>query len=275
MTHNLKRAVLLLTLVTTSISLHSCKDDAVGTHNDDLYLVTSDNVVDYYYKPKKAFAYTWHTRITGNWFYNDKAGIKDANFDAIFDSKQEYAERYYFLDEQGVNKYLQTHYTNDGERMIDNSDIISPYKEYSQYYKDNGHITIHESFALNNGIQACIMPVIAIDVVCDKDFDADHPAGSKLNDIIKYDQDYDTYTFLHSPEYKDLGENWIPKFEPRQLTDLPENPIYMMNRGYELIFDHTPTTTGTYEFTVKFTFGPDPLTGETVDIAPAKVSIEF
>ena len=48
-----------------------------------------------------------------------------------------------------------------------------------------------------------------------------------------------------------------------------------MESNFEILFDHEPTTPGTYEFTVKFTFGPDPLTGETVDIAPAKVSIEF
>ena len=280
MTNRFNRAVLMLTIVFSTSIITSCKDDEIGNHYDDLYVGTTDNVVDYYFKPKKAFAYSWHKRITGNWFYNDKAGIEGLELNEIYDSKQEYADQYYFLDDKGLSKYLEQHdNTNYGEIMIESNDIISPYKEYAQYYEDYGHATNHDQTDFVSGIQACVMPVTAIDIVCNKDFDAEHPAGSKLNDIIKYDQDYDTYTFLQSPENK--GKNtyyryhYIPDFEPRQLTEIPRNPIYMMNRAYELFFDHEPTSPGTYEFTVKFTFGADPLTGETVDIAPAKVSIDF
>lgn len=162
---------------------------------------------------------------------------------------------------------------------MEDNDIMNPYKDYSLLFEDYGHITDHDYMAINSGIQACVLSVTAIDVICNKDFDQSHPAGSNLNDILKYNQDFDTYTFLHSPENKgkDIhsGLNWITKFEPRKLSDIPNNPIYMMNRAYEISFDHEPTTPGTYEFTVKFTFGADPLTGETVDIAPATVSIDF
>ena len=278
MTHNLKRAVLLLTLVTTSISLHSCKDES-GNDRDDLSLVMSHNMVDKYFKPKKAFVYPWNQTIRGNWFFNEKAA-DNVDFDFKVDTNQEFAEHYYFLDNEGIKKYSNAQHNSDSEIMLDSKDIISPYKEYSDYFKDNNHITGHEKGFYNpSSIQACVVPVTAIDVTCDKDFDANHPAGTPLNDIIKYEQDYDTYAYLNTPEKNGQklywGLNLVNTFEARSLADLPNNPVYMMDSGYQLTFDHEPAAPGTYEFTVKFTFGPDPLSGETVDIAPAKVSIEF
>lgn len=279
MIHILNRAVLLLTILLTSSFMVSCEDDSKGWHHDDLYLVTSNQIVDYYFKPKKLFTYSWKTRISGNWFFNNNAGNNEVTLNEQFDKNQEYAEHYYFLNEDDLQKYKKSGESIDGEILLEDNDIMNPYKDYSLLFEDYGHITDHDYMAINSGIQACVLSVTAIDVICNKDFDQSHPAGSNLNDILKYNQDFDTYTFLHSPENKgkDIhsGLNWITKFEPRKLSDIPNNPIYMMNRAYEISFDHEPTTPGTYEFTVKFTFGADPLTGETVDIAPATVSIDF
>lgn len=164
--------------------------------------------------------------------------------------------------------------------MLDPNDIISPYKEYANYYGDTCHLTHPEHVIIPNWVEnACILPLIAIDVVCDKNFDDNHPTGSSLNDILYYSQSFNTYDYLKNKEFQGEKGGWargsVKRFEPCLLSQLPDNPVYMMESQYRLTFDHTPTAPGTYEFTVKFTFGPDPLSGETVDIAPTKVSIEF
>ena len=121
--------------------------------------------------------------------------------------------------------------------------------------------------------------MLAIDVVTNKDFDEGHLAGSKLNDILFYDQSLDRYSYLQDKEYQKeklySGIGSCKDFEPRRLGLIPENPVYLMESNFVIRFDHAPTTPGTYEFTIKFTFGPDPLSGETVDIEPVTVSMEF
>ena len=307
MTHNFNRAVLLLATLTASVLLNACKDDNdinKNDHNknktekvgDNLYMVTTYNVVHEYFKPKKAAVYTKDKDIWGNWYANEKISSKDTLFFyETFDSEYDYAEHFFFLDEDGIQKYVKAgRFKTDpsdidynilsektkNEVMINPKDIISPYKEYAAYYGDTTHLTYH-----NSGIGAtpwnfaCVLPVTAIDVVCNKDFDADHPAGSKLNDILYYNQWLQTYEYLKDKNYQGepiiTGKGSMKMFEPRKLSEFNSKPLYLMESEYQLTFDHSPSAPGTYEFTVKFTFGEDPLTGETVDIAPAKVSIDF
>ena len=304
MTNKFNRAVLLLAALSASVLFNACKDDEcekAKTVSDDNYLVSSFNIMGNYFKPKMATIYTKNKTILGDWYANDKIALKDkvdldlAGGKSVYaDYNQEYAEHYPFLSENGIKKYLNIlettpdtiEWVNDvvgGSAkmvMLDQNDILSPYKEYAEYYGDTCHLTNHESFTLptwtNN---ACVLPLIAIDVVCDKNFDENHPAGSSLNDILFYDQTLNTYDYLKNKEYQGEVLRWgrgsAQNFEPRILSQIPDNPVYLMESAFEILFDHEPTAPGTYEFTVKFTFGEDPLTGETVDIAPAKVSIEF
>ena len=310
MTNRFNRAVLLLATVSTSVLLNSCKDDNDINKDDNnkskneqagynLYMVTSYNVVHEYFKPKKAAVYTKDKDIQGNWYANEKISSKDTLFYyETVDKDHIYAEHFFFLDQDGINKYIKAKHeksdkTNtsnlnydsvgelsNNEIIIDQKDIISPYKEYAAYYGDTTHLTDHVSgIGATPWDFACVLPVTAIDVVCDKDFDAEHPAGSKLNDILYYSQFLETYDYLTNKEYQGepiySGKGSMKSFQPRKLSDFCGNPLYLMESQYQLTFDHEPAAPGTYEFTVKFTFGPDPLSGETVDIAPAKVSIEF
>jgi len=120
---------------------------------------------------------------------------------------------------------------------------------------------------------ASVMPLVSMDVTSDSDFDETHPAGSSLNNILSL------YT------YHDLGASIASKREKGVwcrdsifvgLTAITETkPVNMLNDWFRIHFTKAPATPGAYKFTVSMKFGADPLTGETVDIEPVTVEIEF
>ncbi len=291
MTHKFNRAVLLLAALMATSSILSCEDDnkEEPEQNDDLYFVTSNNIAHNYFKPKKANIFTYHGCIIGDWYSNEKAPYENRYRDVYNgyldrvdtdDFAEEYAKHYFFLDEKGIKKYTSANRKNN-RVIIDKNDLISPYKEYADYYGDTTHLKDHKGvfMGISSIENVCVLPLTAIDVTCNKEFDNNHPAGSSLNDIIYYKQSLELYEYLKNKKYQ--GEEFdspicsIQDFNPRKLNTLPDNPVYLMESKISLTFDHKPSASGTYEFTVKFTFGADPLTGETVEIAPATVSIDF
>jgi hypothetical protein len=293
MTQKLIKTALLLIVffVVFASAITSCKDNNESEgDNDDLYMCTTYSVIHNYYTPKKANLFAYKGVIVGDWFSNEKIVYSSVYRDvyggyldrsATDDYAQEYATHYFFLNENAFEKYCAASEFSNKRIMIDKKDIISPFKEYAAYYGDTLHMMDHDGtlFSGSGAFQACVLPLIAIDVVCDKEFDADHPAGSKLNDILFYDQSLDMYNYLQNKEYQgeDMhsGRGSCMDFGLRRLSLLSEQPVYLMESDFCIRFDHSPSTPGTYDFTVKFTFGADPLTGDTVDIAPAKVSLNF
>ena len=280
MIHKFNRAVLLLATFTASVLTTGCKDDEQTPNNTEglrNYMVSTHSLFHTYYTPKKANIFAHGKAIWGDWYGNENAAYRET-MDRILvdDYEQINAKHYFFLDFEVAQKYIDNQSHNPGQVVADKKEIISPFKEYAEYYADTTHLTEHmieENDA--SGFDGCVLPLIAIDVVCNKDFDQDHPAGSKLNDILLYNQRLESYLFLQDKSNNGKPISSIADFKPRKLSELPENPVYLMESNFEIIFDHSPSSPGTYEFTVKFTFGEDPLTGETVDIAPAKVSIDF
>ena len=292
MKHKTNTMLILIAAVAIALTFIACNksNDDGGNDYDDLYMATSYNILQNYYKPKKADLFAWKGNvIVGDWYYNEKKRLTyiysdiyggHLDYHEAADNAQEYAEHYFFLNEEGFKKYCEASENSNQKIMIDEKDIISPYKEYAAYYGDTTHLKHHDGALTGSSIyNACVLPLLSIDVVTNKDFDADHPAGSKLNDILYYDQSHDTYEYLKNKEYKGEALYWgrgsCKDFEPRRLDLIPENPVYLMESEFWITFDHAPATPGTYEFTIKFTFGPDPLSGETVDIEPVTVSMEF
>ncbi|MCQ2973313.1 MAG: hypothetical protein MJ211_00725 [Bacteroidales bacterium] len=288
MQHLNSKVIFLLSIFILALLLISCeKMRDEGTSNDDLYYVTTNNIVDCYFTPKKLNIYVSEDkRIVGDWFATE-------GFEKVFgpdytrDFKQEYSSRYYFLDELSIKKYIDLKNKNYGiKNFIDKNDINSPYKEYATYFGDTLCISDHYDGGEFYGETASVLPLIGVDVISDKDFDENHSAGTLLNDIIKYGWTDNIYNCLHEVDENNnlrfygkrdfelySSDNFL--LEPFSITSLPTNPLLMMGSKFYLKFDHEPTNSGTYQFTVKFIFGSDPITGETVDIAPATVSIDF
>ncbi|MBO7566166.1 MAG: hypothetical protein J6T60_03600 [Bacteroidales bacterium] len=290
MKRNTLTITLLLFVFAIALMIQSCKDKEEGGDNDDLYMVTTYSFFHNYYKPKKANLFAFKGVVIGDWLSNEMIRYSpvyqdvyhgDKSSSTTDDYAQEYAEHYFFLDENGIKKYVSLQEKKHRRVIIDKNDIISPFKEYAAYYGDTTHLTNHDAVLISGrGVDhACVMPLLAIDVICNKNFDTKHLAGSKLNDIMFYKQSLEMYNYLQDKKkqgeelYSGIGS--CKEFDKRRLSLIPENPIYLMESKFYIMFDHAPATPGTYEFTIKFTFGPDPLSGETVDIEPVTVSMEF
>ena len=272
MKHKQTRAVLLLATMISTLCLYSCKDDDEPEVRDTppRNLGITYNVADSYFTPKKLNMCASDTAIYVDWYANEKIGTATSR-DLIFDRRMEYAEHYSFADGTTVAKCREAGFgcDEDGDFVIRQEFLLSPYKEYAAFYGDTLGKHTHNYYIIN----LCVLPVTSIDVVCDKNFDQDHPAGTSLNDIVYLWNMVDFYGALHNEldtKIRTVDGEWnIP------LNTLPDNPLQLMQTSFFMKFISKPSTPGTYEFTVKFTFGADPLTGETVDVAPATVSIEF
>ena len=288
MLHKLNRAVLLLAAFATIANFTSCIDrndnSEVGGLASARYMVSTNSIVDTYFTPKKLNICALNKAIYGDWFANENIGNTQVETNR-YDLQQIYAKHHYFINTTNQNKYLNIVSAYNKKVFIDQNDIQSPYKEYAEYFGDTLCLTDHTDYGDNYGFHACVLPVVAIDVVCNKEFDSGHPAGSLLNDIAYLEQYLNYYNCLHQKSGDNLlyygktasdlyyASNFIVENMP--LSYIPGSPILMMESYFKIIFSHQPTVAGTYEFTVKFTFGPDPLTGENVEVEPATVSIDF
>ena len=294
MTHKLNKAVLLLAAFATITNITSCIDKNENPNDGGLastrYMVSTNSIVDTYFTPKKLNVCALNKSIYGDWFANENIGkpLGENNpIDAYnrYDLRQIYATHHYFVNTANQNKYLNIVRAYNKKVFIDKNDIQSPYKEYAEYFGDTLCLTDHTDYGDNYGFHACVLPVVAINVVCNKDFDSGHPAGTLLNDIAYLEQYLNYYNCLHQKSGDNLlyygktayelynASNFIVENMP--LSYIPGNPILMMEGYFNIVFSHQPSTPGTYEFTVQFKFGFDPLTGETVEIEPATVSIDF
>ena len=234
MKNKLTNIVLLIVVFAIALVLYSC--DKNNGDSDDLYHVTTNSFAHNYYKPKKANLFGWKDNvIIGDWYSNEKIPYAYQYQDLYNgrlsksetdDFAEEYAEHYCFMTQDNLGKYVE-----NGKVMVDLNDIISPFKEYAAYYADTTYLTNHNCFlmGISGHENLCVLPLIGIDVVCNKDYDEEHPAGSKLNDILFYDQDLDTYGYLQSKEYQgdalESGIGHIKDFEMRRINLLAENPV--------------------------------------------------
>ncbi len=144
------------------------------------------------------------------------------------------------------------------------------YQEHVRYYGDtafNGLI-----YLSTPPYDVSAMPLNSINIVADKDFDAEHPAGSLLNDI---------FTLEYASAYNLIQSNYDPEINIHQrghyqkipLSDF--KPLILPCYTYHLYFNKLPDVFGTYEFTISFDYGEDPVSGRSVVVAPVKVSAEF
>jgi len=198
MTIRFNRAVLLLAALAATTIYSSCKDNedddnqVVGGLRSARYMVTTNSFIDAYYTPKILNICSQGTTIMGDWYANEYIGKDEVETfigsshldpDQKKDYHQEYAEHQYFINNKNAKKYCDFVCANNDYIFIDKNDIQSPYKEYSEYYGDTLCKCDHTDYGNFYGESACALPVIGIDVICDKDFDSNHPAGSLLNDI--------------------------------------------------------------------------------------------
>lgn len=112
-------------------------------------------------------------------------------------------------------------------------------------------------------------PIEKISLWCGKDFDAEHPVGTPLNDIVSlYFETY--YDFVQSgyKDYKEDNPEWIdPTLEEHLLSFEEVNSditkltqVGMSQNAFANVrFNSTPETLGEYPFTIVMTVNGDDL----------------
>ena len=236
----MKKILFLMTIAIAATTLFACngKDDKNDAENP--YEVGFPSLVDMYYIPSSVKV---------------KLVVADECDSTHFP---------YFAMDCGFNEG-QAYWFNAKDESK-----MSGFVKYANFFGDTLGVVKH---GIPHQQIASVMPLVSVDVTSDSDFDETHPAGSSLNNILSL------YT------YHDLGASIASKREKGVwcrdsifvgLTAITEtNPVNMLNDWFRIHFTKAPATPGAYKFTVSMKFGADPLTGETVDIEPVTVEIEF
>ncbi|MBP5683234.1 MAG: hypothetical protein J6X05_08340 [Bacteroidales bacterium] len=147
--------------------------------------------------------------------------------------------------------------------------IRLPYYNYANYYGDTTYWGQHTMVAKGHG---SIMPLKTISVVADRNYDENHPAGTLLNDLlsISYPHNYSYISNKYAPSR--LGSDYmLDSISP--LSSFKGD--FLFPDRFKLIFQNHPSVHGKYTFTVTLTFDKDPVSGESLELAPASIEIEF
>ncbi|MBO7597596.1 MAG: hypothetical protein J6T70_11195 [Bacteroidales bacterium] len=233
-------------------AFNSCSDKELS---DTFSTIETNNIVDNYYVPGKMLATTSEIEnniILLNWSrsYGDYA--RD-NFDL---ASQIY--NYQTTNKTEYNRYI----------------------DYAKYYGDTVYNKWHN---LSEIEWISVMPLISVDITSDKEFDANHPANSNINDLCTFvDYGNNIYAFIH-----DTDENGVPLYKGRNgnlllhdsqyynVNEIKTNPIIMPSESNYIRFDKLPEKNGTYNITISIKFGPDPITGQETEIEPVTVEMKF
>ena len=116
MKHLLTTIVLFLFAVAIAWAVVSCNDKE-GDSEDDFIPVSTNSIVQNYYKPKKANLFAWKdATIVGDWYSNENIRFS-VEYSDIYngyldrsqtdDYAQEYAEHYFFLSDDNFKKYKE------------------------------------------------------------------------------------------------------------------------------------------------------------------------
>ena len=147
--------------------------------------------------------------------------------------------------------------------------ILSKFHEYVVFYGDTSYCGMHSQARNGNG---CMMPLKSISIVADKELDEAHPAGTLLNDL--FDIRYPRYnSYIKSGYIPKLNVNDYVLDSISPLSDF-KGEILFPERAKFYLKKH-PSNKGKYTFTVTLTFDKDPVSGASLELAPANIEIEF
>ncbi|MBO4772178.1 MAG: hypothetical protein J5595_06540 [Bacteroidales bacterium] len=147
--------------------------------------------------------------------------------------------------------------------------ILSKFHEYVVFYGDTSYCGMHSQARNGNG---CMMPLKSISIVADKDLDEAHPAGTLLNDL--FDIRYPRYnSYIKSGYLPRLNVNDYVLDSISPLSDFKGEILFPEDAKFYL--KKHPSNKGKYTFTVTLTFDKDPVSGESLELAPASIEIEF
>ena len=147
--------------------------------------------------------------------------------------------------------------------------IRSKFHEYAVFYGDTAYWENHSQLHNGNG---CMMPLKSISIVADKDLDEGHPAGTLLNDL--FDIRYPRYNSFIKSGYIPKGR--VIDYDLDSISPLSDfKGEFLFPEEAKFYLKNYPSIKGKYTFTVTLTFDKDPVSGESLELAPASIEIEF
>lgn len=248
-----RQAIFAVPIVT---AFYSCSDK---NQPDTGTTIETNNIVDNYFVPGKMLATPSETENNILWL----------KWSRVINS--DYAPNNYYLASQSFNYQAK------------NKTEYKRYIEYAKYFGDTVYNRWHY-FEETEWIS--VMPLTSVDITSDKEFDTDHPAGSNINDLCTFvDHGNNIYAFLHDTDaqgvplykghYKTNGDVPLHFSRYYNVNEIKTNPIIMPSESNYIRFNKMPEKHGTYNITISIKFGPDPITGQEIDIEPVTVSIDF
>jgi hypothetical protein len=264
----MRKLLLLLTFFVSASVLLSCGDDEKSPVEDGKSAVTPieygfPSFADKYFIPSSVRMKSYTacdsvqmkcTRSNGQVDIYDNTTTFSIPYDCYIIMDCEYEDHSYMFNSKNEN------------------DLIA-FEKYAKAYGDtvnyNGmHCGPYQYFF-------SVMPVVALDVKTDRQFDANHPAGSSIGDIINLYIWKDILSMNSAVLENKEGD--LGLFEQyRCLNSIStDNPVYLLPDWFRLHFKTLPDTRGVYNLTISMKFGADPITGETVEIEPVTVAFEF
>lgn len=122
------------------------------------------------------------------------------------------------------------------------------------------------SYDLHIGTTALYFEIESIEVTSDKDWDAAHPAGTSLNDLIEF------RVFSYA-DYIDGGYTGsVGDWETKTLSEMTTDDFKLIKPGIEFYFKHNPEVIDQHRLTFRFQLGytlPQEQT-ITIDCIPTK-----
>ncbi|MBR4327495.1 MAG: hypothetical protein IKP73_18440 [Bacteroidales bacterium] len=152
---------------------------------------------------------------------------------------------------------------------------LAKYNDYAKYFGDTAYDKPH--YYMSAIEQGCLAPLNSINIVADKDFDEEHPAGTSLNDLFTlwYRAFHSFIKNGHQDIYaEEEYSRYCAKDSTLALSDFKGASLFQRN-GHDLILTKRPSEKGAYVFTFTLDFGADPLTGEKVEVPSASVTVLF
>lgn len=140
------------------------------------------------------------------------------------------------------------------------------YNKYAEYYGDTNFQRDDDD---HGGPDVSCNPLASISVTCNRDWDAEHPAGTELNDLIS--ADIMSVKKQIESGYKETNHF----FYYNNLTDIDYNAIRPFSDMISLYMPSSAGKYGKYEFTISVSFDKDPITGINVSVEPITVEIDF
>ena len=153
----------------------------------------------------------------------------------------EYAGHY------GKGHIIGVHFEGEEVSLNNNQER---YMEYANFYNDvsyNGNVLPYANISL-------VSSIVSVDIVCDRDFDAEHKAGESLADIVRLyvetPYEFIQYGYVYNGDYDHLKYGYRYVGIPLEEVCVDNSLLKLIHESASLRFSKLPLSKGEYNYTI-------------------------